>query len=155
MCTLTNISREDINWLSLCSSHWEYWGPRKLTATSFSRFCLSDKLSEEQMRSTEIKKKDKNWRKMTCKILQEYKQKDEIKTISQLGWLLPYLLTVRDTVAGPMRTRGCSQDTEMDTGSIFSGFSSNSDIDLHWHKLLPSSAPLQSHKVRSIFTLDR
>lgn len=63
-------------------------------------------------------------------MLQEDKQKDKIKTISQLLWVLPYLLTVRVTVAGAMRTRG-SQDTEMDAGSVFSGFSPKSDIDLH------------------------
>ncbi len=85
-------------------------------------------------------------------MLQEDKQKDKIKTISQLLWVLPYLLTVRVTVAGAMRTRG-SQDTEMDAGSVFSGFSPKSDIDLHWHKLLSSSAPLQSQIDRSVSTL--
>lgn len=64
-------------------------------------------------------------------MLQEDKQKEKIKTISQLVWVLPYLQTVRVTVAGAMRTGGSSQDTEMDTGSVFSGFSPKSDIDLH------------------------
>lgn len=68
---------------------------------------------------------------MRCKIPQEYKQKDKIKTISQQVWDLPYLLPVRVTISGAMRTRGSSQDTDMDTGSIFSGFSPKADIDLH------------------------
>ena len=66
-----------------------------------------------------------------CKMPQEYKQKDKTKTISQLVWDLPYLLLVRVTISGAMRTRGSSQDTDMDTGSISSGFSPKADIDLH------------------------
>jgi len=64
-------------------------------------------------------------------MVQGDKRRDEIKTISQLIQVLPHLLTVRVTVTGSMRTQGSSQDTEMDAGSIFSGFPPNSDLDVH------------------------
>lgn len=60
---------------------------------------------------------------MRYKMLQQDNQNVKIKTVSGLLWVLLYLLTVRGTVTGATRTRGSSQDTEMDTGSIFSGFS--------------------------------
>lgn len=50
------------------------------------------------MRWTRIKRG--NVEKSEMKMLQGYKQKDKIKTVSQLVWVLSYLLTVRVTVAG-------------------------------------------------------
>lgn len=56
-------------------------------------------------------------------MLSEDKWKDMTNAIPLLIQALPYLQAVRETVAGGMRTREGSQDTGMDTASIFSGSS--------------------------------
>lgn len=81
------------------------------------------------------------------KMLSEDKWKDMTNTISLLIQALPYLQAVRETVAGGRGTREGSQDTGMDTASIFSGSSPESDIDLHQRRL-PSFLvpPVVSHR---------
>ena len=56
---------EDVNGLSVYSSLWEYRCPqKKFTASSFSSFCLSDRLSEVQIRCIGGKK---NWDVKCCR----------------------------------------------------------------------------------------
>lgn len=84
-------------------------------------------------------KKEKE--KIRCRKQWEDKGKDKIKTSSQLGWDLSYLQAVVETFTGAMRTREGSQDTGMEPGSIFSGSTPESGIDLRRHKSPPSPSP--------------